>query len=249
MSVHPDELIYSAHMGTNDELFPKILQLYIPIGSKVADVTYGKGVFWREVPPNAYDLYATDIENDPPVDCRDLPYPDNSMKGVVLDPPYMHNSGETSYDSHQNYQEYYRNQNLSTGKYHEGVLDLYFKAAEEAHRVLKEEGCLIVKCQDEVCANRQRLTHVELVCYLEDELGFVCEDLFVLVRQNRPGVSRMKTQRHARKNHSYFLVFRNPKGKKRWEGLEDNNLMEVEGEVRPKEPDTDSFGSYMENLD
>jgi hypothetical protein len=31
--------------------------------------------------------------------------------------------------------------------------------------------------------------------------------LFVLVRNNRPGVSRMKKQIHARKNHLYFLVF------------------------------------------
>jgi hypothetical protein len=27
------------------------------------------------------------------------------------------------------------------------------------------------------------------------------------VRQNRPGVSRLKKQVHARKNHSYFMVF------------------------------------------
>jgi hypothetical protein len=38
-------------------------------------------------------------------------------------------------------------------------------------------------------------------------MGFVAEDLFVVVRKNRPGVSRMITQVHARKNHSYFLVF------------------------------------------
>ena len=33
--------------------------------------------------------------------------------------------------------------------------------------------------------------------------------LCVLVRQNRAGVSRLKKQEHARKNHSYFLVFQN----------------------------------------
>ena len=40
-----------------------------------------------------------------------------------------------------------------------------------------------------------------------DDLGFVAEDLFVVVRNNRPGVSRAVRQVHARKNHSYFLVF------------------------------------------
>ena len=60
--------------------------------------------------------------------------------------------------------------------------------------------------EDEVSANRQHLTHIEIVNeYVK--LGFHPEDLFVLVRTNRPGVTRMKRQVHARKNHSYFLVF------------------------------------------
>ena len=29
----------------------------------------------------------------------------------------------------------------------------------------------------------------------------------MVMRRNRPGVSRLKKQVHARKNHSYFLVF------------------------------------------
>lgn len=39
-------------------------------------------------------------------------------------------------------------------------------------------------------------------------VGFLIEDLFVVVRRNKPGVSRMLKQLHARKNHFYFLVFR-----------------------------------------
>ena len=91
-------------------------------------------------------------------------------------------------------------------KYHEAVLDLYVAAGREAHRVLRDRGVLIVKCQDEVCSNRQRFTHVEIIQAYE-RLGFVAEDLFVVVRTNRPGVSRTTRQVHARKNHSYFLVF------------------------------------------
>ena len=49
--------------------------------------------------------------------------------------------------------------------------------------------------------------------------GFVTEDLFVVVRNGKPGVSRMLAQAHARKNHSYFVVFLKPKGRKRWGGL------------------------------
>jgi hypothetical protein len=79
-------------------------------------------------------------------------------------------------------------------------------AAKEAYRVLKPKGVYIVKCQDEVCAGKQRLTHVEIINELFT-YGFTIEDLFVLLRTGKPGVSRLLKQRHARKNHSYFLVF------------------------------------------
>jgi len=82
---------------------------------------------------------------------------------------------------------------------------LYFKAGREAHRVLRERGVFIVKCQDEVSANRQWLTHIELINEYES-IGFYTKDLFVVVRTNRPVVSRLLKQVHARKNHSYFLV-------------------------------------------
>ncbi len=52
----------------------------------------------------------------------------------------------------------------------------------------------------------QHLTHVELINEFTT-YGFYAKDLFVLVRANRPAVSRIVKQVHARKNHSYFLVF------------------------------------------
>jgi len=83
---------------------------------------------------------------------------------------------------------------------------MYLLAGMEAYRVLAPKGMFIVKCQDEVSANKQRLTHVELITAFES-LGFYTKDLFVLVRPNKPGMSRLIKQEHARKNHSYFLVF------------------------------------------
>src|SRR3990172_8998294 len=83
---------------------------------------------------------------------------------------------------------------------------MYYKAGTEAHRVLKSNGVLIVKCQDEVSANTQRLMHVEIIIRY-GELGFYAKDLFVVIRQNSPCITRLKKQVHARKNHSYFLVF------------------------------------------
>ncbi|MFH0351109.1 MAG: hypothetical protein ACHBMF_04130 [Chromatiales bacterium] len=227
-----NDLVFSAHIGTNDEVFPFVLSLYVKPGSTVADVTYGKGVFWRKIPGDAYNLLHSDIQSG--VDCRKLPYEDTTIDCVVFDPPYMHTPGGTAHVGHQNYEGYYKN-NLANSekKYHEAVLDLYFTAAREVWRVLREGGVYIVKCQDEVCANQQRLTHVELINELQG-YGFVTEDLFVILRNGRPGVSRLLTQAHARKNHSYFLVFLKPQGRKRWTGLKNRLHVDTNGAGKPR---------------
>lgn len=211
-------LVFSAFLDGNEHAFPRILDLYVKQGSVVADVTYGKGVFWRHIPPDRYELRATDLQTG--VDCRSLPYADSEIDCVVFDPPYMHSPGGTAHSTHTPFEDHYRNNrsgNQTGSKYHEAVLDLYRDGGREAWRVLRERGVLIVKCQDEVCSNRQRFTHVEIM-QMYDELGFVAEDLFVVVRNNRPGVSRAVRQVHARKNHSYFLVFwKRGGGKGLWE--------------------------------
>lgn len=206
------DLILSAYVGQNADVFPKILALHVPRGATVADVTYGLGVFWRKVRLEDYNLLPSDLKSG--VDCRNLPYGDASIDCVVLDPPYMegfyrhHNGHLAGSGSHSTFRKAYSNgQETASGpKWHAAVLDMYFKAGAEAYRVLKENGVLIVKCQDEVSANTQRLTHVEIINHYT-KLGFYAKDLFVVVRPNSPCVTRLKAQVHARKNHSYFLVF------------------------------------------
>ena len=216
-----NDLVLSAYVEGNDKIFPRILDLYVPPKAIVADVTYGKGVFWRNIPKDDYEVLGTDILDG--VDCRYLPYEDNQIDCVVLDPPYMHSPGGSAHTVHTAFERHYRNNatgNRTNKKYHEAVLELYRDAGEEAFRVLREKGVFIVKCQDEICSNRQQFTHVELIQSYSD-LGFVAEDLFVVVRTNKPGVSRAIKQVHARKNHSYFLVFWKPgKSKGIWKAPE-----------------------------
>lgn len=206
------DLILSAHTAGNADVFPKVLALHVPSGSVVADVTFGKGVFWRRVPAGLYDVRATDLQTG--TDCRSLLYAGGSLDAVVLDPPYMEGLYRKRTDqmagagSHAAFRERYSDRNATAGgpKWHAAVLDLYYRAGREAARVLRRRGVLVVKCQDEVSANKQRLTHVEIVNEYAG-YGFYAKDLFVVVRTNRPAVSRVKKQVHARKNHSYFLVF------------------------------------------
>ncbi len=205
------DVVQSAHTGGNAELFPQVLALHVPDGALVADVTHGSGVFWKQVPPGRYRLLATDLADG--VDCRALPYTDASLDALVLDPPYLEGllrgKAETrgGQGSHAQFRSYYSNGDEAppTARWHQAVLDLYLAAAVEARRVLRDHGIFIVKCQDEVSANRQELTHVQLLTGFA-ELGFYARDLFVLVRSSRAGVARLLKQVHARKNHSYFLV-------------------------------------------
>lgn len=227
-----NDLIVSAYQQTNDQVFPHILSIYIPQGSSIADVTFGRGVFWRKVDTSKYIFFPSDIKTKGlpkgckgGIDSRKLPYGNASFDAIVFDPPYMHTPGGTAHNGHQNFEKYYANNedqnqdivkaiwketNGNPPKYHEAVLDLYFRSAKEAFRVLRKNGIYVVKCQDEVCANKQRLTHIEITIELE-KIGFIVEDLFVVMRNGKPGVSRLKNkQYHARKNHSYFMVYRKP---------------------------------------
>lgn len=215
-------VVMSASINGNADIFPQILTLHVPDGSRIADVTYGNGVFWRNVDLSKYEFFPSDIATG--VDCRNLPYQDDSFDVVVLDPPYMegllrnnqdHKAGNGSFSA---FRDYYSNGNEKSDgpKWHAAVTDLYFKAGAEGYRVLKSNGVMIVKCQDEVSANRQWLTHVEIINHYE-KMGFYTKDLFVVVRTNKAGISRLIKQKHARKNHSYFLVFVkvNQNGKKK----------------------------------
>ncbi|TJZ75812.1 site-specific DNA-methyltransferase [Rhodococcus oryzae] len=216
--------VLSSYVGNNAPVFRDILKMFVPVGSTVADVTWGKGAFWTGVPDGLYEVKPSDLQMG--IDCRDLPYEDGTIDALVLDPPYMeglfrkdtgHMAGS---GTHSAFRERYSNSQATAEvkdapKWHDAVLDLYFKAGWEAKRVLRNYGIFIVKCQDEVSANRQRLTHIELINEWAED--FYCKDLFVVTRPNKPVVARMLKQEHARKNHSYFLVFvkRNPEFPKR----------------------------------
>ncbi len=70
--VATSDLIFSAYVGTNADVFPKALKLHVTNGANIADVAYGKGVFWRNIDTSNYDFSPSDIAEG--IDCRNLPY-------------------------------------------------------------------------------------------------------------------------------------------------------------------------------
>ena len=47
-----NDLVFSAHVATNDAVFPQVLSLYLPVGSLIADVTFGtdRDLFGKRAP-------------------------------------------------------------------------------------------------------------------------------------------------------------------------------------------------------
>lgn len=180
--------------------------MYIRPGMKVADVTYGKGVFWRKADLSGVTLLKSDKHASGgdvvAADFTALPYDGGMFDVVVFDPPYMHGAGTIN----TQIADRYNNNKHYVGHCHKGIYNLYNDGLQECIRVVKVGGMILVKCQDEIASGKQNLTHIE-VWSMALQYGLTVYDLFVLVSSATP-MMRHKTQLHARKNHSYLWVFK-----------------------------------------
>lgn len=201
------EVIYTSHRAHNDVLFEKVEHLYFKEGDHIADVTYGRGVFWKKLKKSHYHCYWSDkvthefypgVKN---IDFRNLPYENDCMDVVIFDPPY-HHTGNNKRQSEKDY----RNAETTPNHTHAMIFDLYKVGMMEAVRVLKPGGLLLVKCADEIESGKQRRLHIEVFQYAIADLNLLDQDLFQLT-QLRPPRRWHKTQHHAHNNLSYLWVF------------------------------------------
>ncbi len=206
MSERKTSYIYTCRQGSPGQLMADVARLYFHEGDIIADVTAGLGSLWTHTDLSPYTLRLTDIwsraKGVKRADLRRLPYADRSIDVVVLDPPFHRKSPPQRRETRQQF----------TRRFGKGVarpLDLYAAGIDEACRVLKRGGRLVVKCQDQTQSDRYQgqlaVHHVE-VLNLAKERGFVPLDLFVLHHRSPPTI-RHAVQRHARKNHSFLWVF------------------------------------------
>lgn len=187
------ETVYTVHIGNNSGLIKKIVSLYFNPGDNIADVTYGKGVFWKEVDTTKYEVVGSDIKTG--IDFRNLPYASKSFNHSVLDPPYARIT---------NLKGMVECYNTTRHITHEDIIELYREGLQELKRITKQKGYILCKCQDEIYGGKQQWSHIEIY-EIAAELGLYAKDLFILknIRRPRP----IYKQQHARKNHSYLWVF------------------------------------------
>lgn len=166
------------------------------------DPTYSEGVFYRTFPEPKFKFdLVPQREGVRQSDCRNLPLGDNSIQSILFDPPFV-----MSGDAHRENPSGKIAQRFSGFRDYEELTNLYRPALKEFYRVLQMGGLLVFKCQDSVCKRKQYLSHVDVVKWAE-EVGFYSKDLFILITNNVMTDPRWKNQQHARKLHSYFLVF------------------------------------------
>lgn len=186
------------------EILEDIVKLHT--GPIEADFTYGGGNFYKnmEKPVFRGDL-APRFDDVMVCDSTCLPFANASIKSIIFDPPFMI-SGGPSLRSNKAGSNILHHR-FSWFKTPELLRDMYFKSISEAFRVLKNDGWLVFKCQDQVSSGKQFFLHCE-VYDMAKSVGFYPKDLFILLAKQRLVANWQKNQQHARKFHSYFWVFK-----------------------------------------
>lgn len=192
---------------SQDEILYNILRLYVKKSSFDCDFTYSVGNFYvrLEKPPLKFDINPQQKDVRPLNEAFEIPT--NSLHSVVVDLPFIVNVN-------------------SNGKFKSKIAKRfdYFRSEKELHEAndrmielayskLKIGGFLIMKTMD-VCGQSRQLWINNYVQNKAVECGFILEDIFIFVSQTKYLFTSGLEQRHARKYHSYFFVFRKGKAHK-----------------------------------
>lgn len=189
------------------EIIQNILALYVPSGKIDCDATFSKGNFYKnsgiDVPQYCFDLFPQCI-GVVKADARNLPLDDGSVFCEMLDPPFLATKGKSLAMKEGNV----INKRFGVYPDEKSLHRCYSDMLKESYRILKSNGILIFKCQDKVSSSKQYLSHVFIINEAV-KLGFYPIDIFILLAKNRIVANWQKAnQKHSRKFHSYFIVFK-----------------------------------------
>ncbi len=184
------------------EILASIIKLHCPNGIEV-DPTFSTGRFYKDLPMPKFKF---DISPQFPdvtkTDCRNLPFNDETVESIIFDPPFIVGVSSTGQStgimgSKRNF-GYYKNIADLWSMYQESLIEFY--------SILIPKGVLVVKCQDTISCGIQYFSEYKI---LKEALkvGFYPKDKFILLSKTRMIGATHRTQQHARKFHSYFLVF------------------------------------------
>jgi SAM-dependent methyltransferase len=181
----------------NGELIRDAASLgYLP--GLTLDMTHGLGRWWTKFRPDR--LIGCDLEpakaRDVVADFRLLPWRDETFDTVVFDPPYKLNGQPTvAIDS-----PYGVHERATRDERHALMLDGF----QEAKRVARRGGFVLVKCQDQVEGGKVRWQTDMMTVAAGASFRKVDALLMSSYRAQPDG----RSQKHARRNYSTLLVFK-----------------------------------------
>ena len=183
---------------SQEEILQNIVALHT--GPIQVDVTFGSGCFYKKGLPRpalCFDL-APRTPGVVAADVRRLPLQHGCLRSVMFDPPFLIQTGPGA--------KLKERFGCQVGNMQD-LWNFYFLAMREIHRVLTPGGWLVFKCQDGVLSGVNNFTHAEIYA-MGKSLGFTPKDLFILLANHRMTDPTHRVQKHARKYHSYFWVFK-----------------------------------------
>lgn len=205
----PPELFTSVWEGSDGDLLEVMFNFYksIPV-EPILDATYNEGRFWRG---SARQVDGMDILDFPGIkyvtDNREMSgVPSDYYGCVVYDPPHVGNQGRSKSCKQFDVKYGATIECLSGQGY--TMSFLYPPFLLQARRVLRRDGLLLAKITDQVNNHRSRYAHCDFI-RMAEEVGFTACDIIIKIRRGPMMSSKWRTQHHARKRHSYWIVCRN----------------------------------------
>lgn len=190
------------------EIIRNILSLHTN-GVIDCDPTYSKGNFYKKGLPKPKYIFDKFPQTEDTVQAlaENLPLDNESISTLLFDPPFLIGGKDRP--------EVKQGSNIISRRFMNftswaELKEMYSLSLLEFHRVLKDGGIVIFKCQDQVSSSKQHMTHCWLM-YEALKIGFYPKDLFVYLAKNR--LTDKRVQQHGRKFHSYFFVFQKTKCK------------------------------------
>jgi len=171
-----------------------------------ADFTYSKGAMWKNFkgkePTKKFDLTPQTKDTIKADISKHIPAEENSIESGVFDPPFLIKPEGLKKGMMVERFTSFPNIN-SLWKFYKGSL-------KEIKRVLKPGGKLLVKIQDVLPTHQNYFSAAEMYNMAVAE-GFVPVDRAILYSRRRmPLAPIIKTQKHFRKSHVDYWVFKKP---------------------------------------
>lgn len=190
---------------TDREILTAISKLYLADDWFDLDPTFSKGsIYKRTQKPRIKSDLNPILSDTIKADVLNLPIADNTIKSALFDPPFQWGIKNIKKNDHNNNPAAKR---FFMFRDYNALAEFYKAALAEFHRILKKRGILVFKCMDRTC-DKTTITHCLVNKWAIDK-GFEPVDLFIRLVNTRLW-NPMKKQRHSRKFHSYYFVFKKP---------------------------------------